>query len=110
MSVELMKNKSGDCLLSGQLEIPDAIIPTLQGFLDEGCRIAVYQNHDLSHSGLGSLAYLKVGRTAPYKEAPERLPDSRIGLGWRDILVAIISDNFDGVKVIQASNVMLTRR
>lgn len=48
---------------------------------------AVYQNHDLGHSEVGRLQFLKVGDGCTFATAPARMPDSHLGIGWRYLLV-----------------------
>jgi hypothetical protein len=44
---------------------------------------AAYQNIALDSATLGALRFLKVGPGCTCETAPERLPDSHLGIGWR---------------------------
>lgn len=72
-------------------EIDPSIVPKLEKWLEKGNRIAVYRNVDLSHPEVGRLAFMEVGKTATYKEAPERMPDNPvIPIAWRYRLQQVI--------------------
>lgn len=44
---------------------------------------AAYQNHALDSIDCGRLEFLQVGEGCTIKEAPEQMPDSHLGIGWR---------------------------
>lgn len=46
-------------------------------------RWAAYQNHDLGSPDVGHLQFLAIGPQNTFKEAPGRMPDSHLGIGWR---------------------------
>lgn len=50
-----------------------------------------YQNHDLGHYDIGHLQFLAVGSQNTFKDAPNRMPDTRTSLGWRYIKVGIVN-------------------
>ena len=49
-----------------------------------------YQNHDLGHYDIGHLYFLAVGSKNTYTEAPARMPDTNLGIGWRYIKVGTV--------------------
>jgi hypothetical protein len=63
----------------------------LEKWIDEGSSVAVYKNVDLGHYELGRMAFLKVGKKATYKKAPERMPDSpAMPIAWRYRLQKVV--------------------
>ena len=46
-------------------------------------RWAAYQNHDLGHRDCGHMQFMAVGPKNTFKEAPDKYPDSHLGIGWR---------------------------
>lgn len=52
---------------------------------------AAYQNHDMSNTSLGHLQFLQIGVGCTYAEAPERMPDSHLGIGWRYLFVGFVN-------------------
>jgi hypothetical protein len=52
---------------------------------------AAYQNHDMSSSGIGDLRFLKVGPGCTFMEAPNKYPDSHLGIGWRYLHVGFVN-------------------
>lgn len=52
---------------------------------------AVYENQDMGHSQAGHLQFLKVGKRCTFKVAPERMPDTERGLGWRYVFIGFVN-------------------
>jgi hypothetical protein len=52
---------------------------------------AVYQNHAMDSADLGGLRFLQVGEGCTIAIAPERYPDSHLGVGWRYLLVGRVN-------------------
>jgi len=55
-----------------------------------GGQWAVYQNHALDSADAGGLRFLKVGSGCTFEAAPERYPDSALGVGWRYLHVGFV--------------------
>lgn len=68
----------------------DDALRQMRGSTGEGQRWAAYQNHDMSHSLLGHLQFLRCGKDCTFQDAPRRMPDTRLGIGWRYVLVGIV--------------------
>jgi hypothetical protein len=58
---------------------------------ERGGRWFCFQNHDLSHSQLGRLQFLKCGEGCTYQTPPERMPDTKELLGWRYVLIGEVN-------------------
>jgi hypothetical protein len=77
---------------------PDA----LRKMRELGGRFAAYQNIDLSSSGLGHMEFLKFGGNCTFKSPPEKMPDTRYGLGWRYWLVGEV--NIENGTIVEVSD------
>ena len=62
---------------------PEVGEEALDLMVERGGTWAAYQNVDLGSPDLGSLRFLQVGAGCTFAEPPERMPDSKIGTGWR---------------------------
>jgi len=49
----------------------------------EGTRWAAYQNQALDSASAGHLQFLAIGPENTYQEAPEQMPDTQHGMGWK---------------------------
>jgi|GEM_PF-2780447 len=58
--------------------------------VEEGQFWAAYQNHDMSHGLLGHLQFLCCGKGCTFQDAPKRMPDTKVGFGWRYVPVGIV--------------------
>lgn len=52
-----------------------------------GDRWAVYENHAMDSAFAGNLNFLQIGPTRTFKKAPERMPDSNLGIGWKYVFI-----------------------
>lgn len=69
----------------------DEGIPLIRRWLHRGDGVAVYENHDLNHSGLGHRQFLSYGSKQAQletSEAPAQLPDIGPTINWRYQLIA----------------------
>lgn len=64
----------------GNPDITPEVLSTLQ---KRGKTWAVYQNHALDNADCGHLEFLQIGEECTFKEAPEQMPDTHLGFGWR---------------------------
>jgi hypothetical protein len=72
--------------------VPDPeVMSILRERLKTGQRWAAYQNHALDSANLGHLQFLKVGPDCTFETAPERMPDSQHGIGWRYLFVGFVN-------------------
>lgn len=67
------------------------VLEILRTRLKPGQRWAAYQNHAMDSAGLGHLQFLCVGDDCTFSSAPERMPDSQHGLGWRYLHVGFVN-------------------
>ena len=63
----------------------------LRAIVGRGCKLAIYENHDLGHYELGRLVFLSYGHPeSTFSTPPPCAPNSAdYGLGWRYLPVAI---------------------
>lgn len=54
-------------------------------------RWAAYENHALDSVTCGELRFLAVGPQNTYQEAPDRYPDSHLGVGWRYVYIGWVN-------------------
>lgn len=64
-----------------------------------------YQNHDLGSSQVGHLQFLQCGPNCTYKEAPKKMPDSHLGIGWRYLLVGKVDLDSGGIVPLESTQV-----
>ena len=50
-------------------------------------RWVAYENHALDSGSCGELRFLAVGPHNTYQDAPDRYPDSHLGVGWRYVRI-----------------------
>jgi hypothetical protein len=73
-------------------EKPDAtVLAILRERLKPGQAWFAYQNHALDSASLGHLQFLCCGPGCTFETAPERTPDSHLGIGWRYLLVGKVN-------------------
>jgi hypothetical protein len=69
-------------------EKPDAeTLQLLRERLKPGQTWFAYQNHAMDSASLGHLQFLCCGPGCTFADPPQRMPDSRLGIGWRYLLV-----------------------
>ncbi len=73
--------------LVGDGKISEVALQQMARLETVGTRWAAFQNMDLSSGDCGDLRFLAVGPYNTLKVAPERYPDSAIGVGWRYLFV-----------------------
>ena len=70
---------------------PEVLI-VLKSWEEQNCKAAVYQNHDMGHSLLGHLQFLKIGEGCTFQSPPERMPDTAKFIGWRYVFVGFADE------------------
>lgn len=58
---------------------------------ERGGTWAAYECHALDSSEVGQLRFLAFGEGRTFAEAPERMPDTQHGIGWRYVLVGYVN-------------------
>ena len=59
----------------------------IEGWINEGDHIAVYQNMALDSGTCGHVIFIRVGEGATLKTAPKQAPDGSWGIGWKYRLI-----------------------
>ena len=85
-------------ILGDEKPAPEA----LEKMRKRGGKWAAYQNHDMGSASLGHLQFLNVGEGCTFTEAPERMPDSHLGIGWRYVLVGFVNLETGAIEAEQA--------
>lgn len=63
-----------------------------------GGRWAAYQNQVMDSSMFGHLQFIKVGPDCTFKEPPEHMPDTKVGLGWKYCFVGWVNTETGEIK------------
>ena len=79
----------GDDVPEAKPEAVEAMQDSPYNFPDT--RWAAYENHALDSATAGELRFLAVGPQNTYQVAPDRYPDSQLGVGWKFVHIGWVN-------------------